>query len=165
MEKGRNLINMEAWATWYAAIVATAALALEVRRWFESGPRLTLTVMPEAVTFGQFIPENHTYLAARITNRGTQPTTITNYALHQYPTIFHRWMRRSTRSAIVTHPEHGPNLPYVLQPGTEWMGSARYNDDMRDWVETGQLFVGIYHSHGKRPVLCRVVMPERSKKD
>jgi len=54
----------------YAAIVATGALFLEVRRWFESGPRLNIHVMPEAKTFNLPGTENNTYLVATVKNRG-----------------------------------------------------------------------------------------------
>lgn len=39
-------------ATAYAAVVATAALALEVRRWIESGPRLSLSLMAPGIVVG-----------------------------------------------------------------------------------------------------------------
>jgi hypothetical protein len=89
----------------YAAIVATGALALEIRRWFESGPKLYLTIMSQAQLFGTGQQDESEYLAARVTNRGDRPTTITSYGLHQYKSPFHRWLNRSSKSAIVPRPE------------------------------------------------------------
>jgi hypothetical protein len=39
-------------ASIYAAIVATGALFLEIRRWFESGPRLKVTIICPAIQVG-----------------------------------------------------------------------------------------------------------------
>ena len=36
----------------YAAIVATGALFLEVRRWFEDGVKLSISMMPRAGVIG-----------------------------------------------------------------------------------------------------------------
>lgn len=85
-----DLSDLEAGAVIYAAIVATAALALEVRRWVESGPRLVLTIMSQAKAFGGPVPDENTYLHARVTNRGVMPTTLTNFAHHSYSSRLHR---------------------------------------------------------------------------
>jgi hypothetical protein len=153
-----SLSDGESLAVIYAAIVSTAALALEVRRWVESGCRLSLDIMAEAKVFGAILPDENTYLAATVRNRGLVTTTITNYGLHEYRSILHRLFRKSNRSAIVAQVLNGQPLPHVLQPGTRWMGSASYNDDLRTWAETGRLFVAIYHSHASRPIQRRVVL-------
>ena len=142
----------------YAAIVATGALALEIRRWFESGPKLTLTLIPIAKLFGGIEPDENEYLCARITNRGDRPTTITNFALHQYRSLIHRHLNRAFRSAIVPRPEVGGGiaLPHVLQPGTQWAGMAIYNAELIDWARTGALFVAIYSSGSRRPIKRKV---------
>ena len=143
----------------YAAIVATGALALEIRRWFESGPKLTLTLMPNAKLFGGIESDENEYLCARITNRGDRPTTITNFALHQYRSLIHRLLNRAFRAAIVPRPQvvGGVALPHVLQPGTEWTGMAIYNAELIDWARTGELFVAIYSSGFRRPTKRKVV--------
>lgn len=150
-----NLSGWEAVAVIYAAIVATAALALEVRRWVESGPRLVLTIMSQAKAFGGPVLDENTYLHARVTNRGAMPTTVTNFALHSYSSRVHRLWRKSNKAAVVNAIQ-GHQLPYVLQPGTEWAGSVVYNDELREWAETGALFIAIYYSHSSRPIQAKV---------
>ena len=142
----------------YAAIVATGALALEIRRWFESGPRLTLSIISKAKTYGGVLPDDKEYLVARVTNRGDLPSTISNFALHEYRSVFHRFFNRSSKSAIVPHPEvlGGPILPHVCQPGTEWSGATTYNQELVDWASTGKLFVAVYYSHTHKPLKRKV---------
>ena len=147
----------------YAAIVATAALALEVRRWFESGPRLSLTLMPEAEVYDADIPDPNTYLLARVTNRGTMPTTITHYCLLEYRSLFHRLVGKDNRTAWVRQPFGGHPLPYLLQSGTEWSGSAIYDEELREWAISGKLFVAIYHSHARRPLQAKVKLAPKEE--
>jgi hypothetical protein len=84
----------------YAAIVATGALALEIRRWFESGPRLSIRVMPEAEMVPAIDSKNATYLLAVATNRGNLPTTITNFALLDYGSWRGHLRRKHTWAGI-----------------------------------------------------------------
>ena len=44
--------DWQVWVAVYAAIVATGALFLEVRRWFESGPRLYLMASTNMIFVG-----------------------------------------------------------------------------------------------------------------
>ncbi len=88
-----ELTNTASWAiavAAYAAIVATSALVLEVRRWFESGARLKIHIMPEGKTVNMPGTEDKTYLVATVTNRGNAPTTITHFALRDYGDWFGR---------------------------------------------------------------------------
>jgi hypothetical protein len=114
--------------------------------------------MSQAQLFGTGQQDDSEYLAARVTNRGDRPTTITNYGLHQYKSPFHRWLNRSSKSAIVPRPElfGGYPLPHVLQPGTEWSGMAKYDAGLIEWAKSGDLFVAIYSSHSRRPERRRV---------
>jgi hypothetical protein len=159
--------QVTAYAAIYAAIVATAALALEVRRWFESGPRLSLTLIPEAKVYGGIVDDKNVYLHARVTNRGSMQTTITNFGLHEYKSIFHRWTMRAKKSAIVPVPKNAQPLPYLLLPGTEWAGSTIYNEELRSWAESGKLFVAIYHSYSNYPIQrkVRLTSENNNKKD
>ena len=87
----------------YAAIVATGALLLEVRRWVESGPRLYVTMMvdPLIITPGVGVDERLA-LSVSVDNRGTASTTITNLCLLHYPTVFHRILNRTDHLASAT---------------------------------------------------------------
>jgi hypothetical protein len=59
------------WVAIYAAIVATAALALNIRTWFESRPRLKVTVTPNGMVISagpQF--DERDLIIATVTNLG-----------------------------------------------------------------------------------------------
>ena len=145
----------------YAAIISTGALALEFRRWFESGPRLSIRLMSAAQIIGGWGDDDWSYISVRVANLGDRPTTLTNMALLEFRSIFHRWLRRQSYSAIVIRPEAygGATLPYVLAPGTEWSGTIRYSHDLKRRALSGHLFVGIYGSHGPRGHVRKVVVP------
>lgn len=144
----------------YAAIVATAALALEVRRWFESGPRLHVSLMPVGRLVGDDDDEAD-YLVANVTNRGSSPTTITTFGLMDYETRL-SWLRRKPRwHGFAPRPElpgSTPSLPKFLQPGERWTGVVKYNEDLAKRRDLGFLYVGIYASHSGKPAVARLRM-------
>lgn len=151
----------------YAAVVSTGALALEVRRWFESGPRLAMTVIPEAQQVGGPVRDDRVFVSVRVTNRGTQPTTVTNLGFVEFRRPWLRYFdRRTSRAAIVPMPGAVPQYqpPYLLQPGTEWTGMASYDDALREWVATDRPYVAVWTSHRSKPLLARLVkQPQRAK--
>ena len=145
----------------YAAIVATGALFLEVRRWFETGPRLNIGFIANAETFGMPGTEGNTYIAVNVSNRGTEATTITNFALHEFGTWLDRLRFKPKWSAIVPNPQppgSEPNLPSILQPGEMWHGMAKHDDELLARIKTGRLYLAIYASHTSRPILQRVTL-------
>lgn len=151
----------------YAAVVATGALALEIRRWFESGPRLSVSVMPEMEAINMPGMEGKTYLVAQIANRGNAPTTITHFALRGYRSWFGRLRSKPALQAIVPHP-HPPGglpLPATLQPGNIWAGMAEHTHDLKCRIDAGYLYVLIYASHTNKPVLKRVPRPAKPLDD
>jgi hypothetical protein len=52
-------------------LFAACAFALELSRWFDEGVKLSMSVMPEAKLYGGDLPDDNTYLALTVTNRGT----------------------------------------------------------------------------------------------
>lgn len=154
----------------YAAIVATAALILEVRRWIESGPRLNLHIMPEAEINGLPGTKGGTFLVATVTNRGNAPTTITHFALCDYGTRLRRIISKPIWNGIVINPQpkgSPPIIPTTLQPGERWMGMAPYDDkgELKSKIEAGQLHVMIYAGHADKPTSKRVKLRPRPPKD
>jgi hypothetical protein len=148
-------------ATAYAAIVATAALALEIRRWVESGPRLSLSVMAPAVVAGD--DDNREFIFVGVTNRGSMATTITHFGFLEFSSWWRRFRNRASWSAIVPHPQYAPvEFPYVLEPGTRWNGGAVLQDEVLEKANRGNLYVAIHHSHRSRPALRRVVLSKPS---
>ncbi|WP_155956678.1 hypothetical protein [Rhizobium sp. CF080] len=113
-------------AAFYAAIVATGALFLEVRRWFESGVRLRVSAshqydMPEM---------RHHIIAAEVSSIGDTPTTITGLDIWGYPSVLHALFGLSrTRLGIfdTTTFATPKGLPYQLAPGDLWSGGLDFN--------------------------------------
>ncbi len=152
----------------YAAIVATGALGLEVRRWFESGARLKIHIMPEAETFNIPGTEDKTYLVATVTNRGNAPTTITHFALRDYGSWLGRLRSKPTWTVVIPSPHPPgttPNIPMTLQPGEIWTGMALHDDKFKGRIDAGQLYVMIYASHADKPILKRVHIPAQPPED
>ena len=148
----------------YAALVATAALALEIRRWAESGPRIFVHLMPWAKMAGGGRVDPATYLHVSATNRGFVPTTITHCLLLEFPSIFHRWLHRPSKTAIVV--VGGPTpVPYVTAPGTQWGGQAIYDGELLEWAKSGRLFAGVTASHRIRPFIKKVVIKADAQLD
>lgn len=154
----------------YAAVVATGALALEVRRWFESGARISINLMPEAETLNVPGTEGNIYLVATVTNRGNSPTTITHFAMRDYGSWIGRIRRRSKWNAFVASPQPPGavhNLPSILEPGEVWSGLARYDEEgnLKRRIRGGYVYVAIYASHADKPTLQRVCVPAEPPQD
>lgn len=144
----------------YAAVVATGALFLEVRRWFEDRLRLRITPRSRQLLLNVAGQEGKTFLTVRVANVGARSTTITGFGLLEYRW---RWFplsrRRLAKSGLVLKPDvanSGMSLPYHLEPGKEWVGMAMRNEETASWIDSGRMHVGIYTSHREPPFVVRV---------
>ena len=148
------------WISVLALVVASGALALEVRRWFESGPRLVVSVMPGAVIVdGENGQEEKDLLFVRVDNRGDATTTITNFGILRFDSHW-QWLT-GKHSATFNFPNpqltgHPPGIPSELAPGQRWIGVARPRPDIIPDIETGALYVAIYANHSDRPAMKRI---------
>jgi len=144
-------------ATIYAGIVATAALALEVRRWFESGPKLRLSVMQHArVTHDD---SNRSYIAVTAINVGEVPTTITHLTIQQFPNLWAYLRAKPSWTALVPRPNLDgmpPVIPKFIGPGEQWTGLADRTEDLITMSKQARLYIGIVHSFSTKPVLSRL---------
>jgi hypothetical protein len=154
-------------------LFAACAFALELRRWFDEGVKLSMSVMPEAKLYGGDLPDDNTYLALTVTNRGTAATTITNMVLYNYPSrlsfalsrlpsrLFRRprflwrwYARRGPQTFIVNTTRMPP--PHVLEPGRNWHGMATRTPELEKMIAGGRLFVGVVGSHSDKPLFKKV---------
>jgi len=155
-------------------VVAACAFVLELRRWFDEGVKLSMTVRPEAQLFGGGVQDDKTYLAITVTNRGTAATTIAHMVLYNYPDrlsltlsklshVLFKWPRfvwrwrtqHEPKTFIVINPEPIP-LPHLLEPGRNWQGMAFHTSEMQKMIDGGRLFVGVIGSHSSKILLRRV---------
>lgn len=150
------------WVAIYAGIVGTAALALEVRRWVESGPLLYISHMYPGQTIGG-PNEDKTYIFVNVTNRGNAPCTITHMLIFDYGNWWN-WLRRErVMQAIVPQPGlSGPqsSTPHHLEVGRTWIGGAIETPDLRDRIAKGRVYVGIASSHRNREFMRRIRAPK-----
>ena len=148
----------------YAAIVATGALALEVRRWVEARARLVLSLSQD-MAFSHDTDPDASYVIASATNRGTLPTTITHLSFEEYGDWWKAWRRKRTGLAMVvaipTLAGMPQNLPSIIGPGEKWDGMAKQTDKFVEWAKKGRVYVVIYVSHRNKSYIRRIVWRER----
>lgn len=147
-----------------ALVISGGAFALEIRRWVESGPRLYLSIMADAVEFPE--DDGKPKLALTVINRGSQPTEITHYIVFAFKTPLHRFLRKSYISGIVkgrSNLDVHSQIPFKLDIAGRWLGMAYYSDDMVAAREKRQLYVGVVASHSSKNFLRRV--PRAPKKE
>src|SRR5574337_775908 len=168
----RYAANISLWALGASVgsvVVAASAFVLELRRWFDEGVKLSMTIMPDAQLFGGGVRDDTTYLAITVANRGTAATTIThmplyNYPVYNYPDRLSLFLSKLPR-ALFKRPrfvrrwrnKHGPQTfivntvrmppPHVLEPGRNWHGMAAHTPEIEKMIQDARLFVGVVGSH------------------
>jgi hypothetical protein len=164
----RYAAHISLWALYVsggALFISACVFALELRRWFDEGVKLSMSVMSNAKLVGGIEEDKNTYLSVSVTNRGSAPTTITHMVLFNYPSYLARWIpSRLTRwmkqlrpeTFIISNTGAPGKIPYVLQPGHTWIGMATYTPDLEQMIEAGRLYVGIIGSHSDKTFLRRV---------
>ena len=148
-------------ATAYAAVVATAAFWLEVRRSLKERPKLDISLMPDAVLIADEIDER--FLVVNVVNVGGTSTTIDGLSLVEFTTFARRWLRRPNRSFFVRQPQpkgYPINVPSELKPNQRWTGIVSKRSTEVD-TETGLFYVQIATSHSKRTSLKHI--PQKPK--
>ena len=148
------------WVAIYAGLVATAALALEVRRWTESGPKLRLSVSQVMHVYdGRGAVGDEGYIFATMVNRGSLPSSIEAVAIMSFRSIFHRIVLfKNYWAALVLRPYPNEPLPHVINPGEIWKGGVIYDEELKQSIAKQAVFVAVYVSHRNRPMLKRIVL-------
>lgn len=136
------------WATVYAAIVATGAAALELRRWFESGAKLSVGYMLNGVSHP---PDEKKYIVVNVTNRGDTATTITHLVLLEYRSAWQRYRRKAEKTYVIVRPIAGKPLPHLLDVGTLWVGMAIQIPELNQLIDSNTLWAEVYTTHQERP--------------
>lgn len=163
VEVARYAARISLWALGISvlALVATAgSLALEVRRWFDEGVKLSLNVMTEANLVGGNRGDPNDYLLLTVTSRGNAPTAITHMMLYDFPTR-PAWLfrRRKSKTMIIpepTLPGTMGQLPHTLPPGQVRQGIVTHTPDLKQMIAAGRLHVGVVALHTDKPLLKRV---------
>lgn len=154
------MLTTETIAT-YAALVATAAFVLEVRRWFDSRPRLVVSADTGYKITTK--PLENSYLSISVVNRGSAPTIIRMVSMHYYKNSWDHLRRKVVKSFVIPRPAvEGTiyTLPYKLDPNGEWSGHAIQNSELDEMIEKGALYVRIHTTHRDRAYSVRVKKPK-----
>jgi hypothetical protein len=144
----------------YAAVVATGALFLEVRRWFESKPRLKLQVVPRgAILRGDGTPPQKGILILYVTNRGTTPTTVNTMIIYRMTSIWQRVRGRPAESFVVPNPNLDGlplNVPFQLDANKMWTGIMKKNSDFIADIENGEYYAGVFVTHRDKAIIKKI---------
>jgi hypothetical protein len=153
-------MDPETWVATYAAIVATGALFLEVRRWFESGPRVVVQPRPNMMLIGTDGDDDEEgILIVNVYNRGDASTTITGLSLYEFPSWWARYRFKASRAFFIPNPQPAGSLPIVpkeLRPGGHWVGLARPRPELTGDIETGRFCAAIHCTDRDKPYLARI---------
>lgn len=152
------------WVATYAALVSTGALALEVRRWFESGVRLRLSLITGAVVLNDpFVDEDKQFLHVHVANYGDRPTTVENLVLLEFSGRAPWWCRfrlKASKAGVVANPAlpgRPQAIPAQLGVGQTWSAHVLW-PEVEAWRNRceGRLWIAVYCSHSTRPALIRI---------
>lgn len=136
-----------------ALIVSSGAFFLEVRRWFESGANLHISLMADAIEMPA-PPVDKPMLVLSVTNRGDTPTTITHMICVARNPRWKFWRERIIMNGIVNTIIQP--LPFELGVNRTWMGRLNYDERLLGFRAKGQLYVGVIASHSNKYFLKRV---------
>jgi hypothetical protein len=144
----------------YAAVVATCALFLELRRWIGERPKLLVTLIPDGLVIGgdrQY--DEKDVIVVNVVNRGGKNTTITNLLILRNPYWHQHWLGRPRQSFIVTNPEikgYPQSIPSDLGPNKKWVGLIRKRTDLLHDLHNGEFYAAVSASHSDRDTLKRI---------
>lgn len=148
----------ETWVAIYAAIVGTGALLLNFKTWFDSGPKIKMTLIAQGVVIGgdpQFDEKN----IITVINRGTASTTVTGLHFFEFPSWWALWRRRPAKAYAVLNPQlkgYPPNVPSELAPAKTWTGVIRRREDLVHNIHDGNHYAAVYMTHHDRPYLKHI---------
>lgn len=139
-----------------AIVISAGALTLELRRWFDSGPKLHLSLIAD----GMLMPgdDGVAKLFITVTNRGDTPTTITHMICFAQWPWWQFWQRKPIMTGIVNSSIQP--IPYEVGVNRSWMGRLNYDDTLDAYRAKGQLYVGVIANHSGRQYL-KLVPPKR----
>jgi hypothetical protein len=148
----------------YAAIIGTSAFFLNLKSWWDSGVKLSLSIMADGMTIGAGPAfDEQDLIILTVTNRGDAPTVITNMIVFEILSPLQRWRIRPAKSYVITNPQlkgYPLNVPSDLEPSKRWTGAIRKRDDLGIDLHDGRHYTGVYTSSRDRPYLIRI--PKKS---
>jgi hypothetical protein len=148
-------VKPEIWVSIYAAILATTALALNIKTWFDAGVRLKLSLIPDGVVIGgdpQF--DEKDLVIVTVINRGRTVTVISNLLLYEFSSRWGVRRKRPCKSYVIPNPQlkgYPSNIPMELAPSKTWTGAIRRRDDLNINLHDGRHYVAVCTTHRDEP--------------
>jgi hypothetical protein len=140
-------------AAWWGAVVATLLFLWELYKWFVSGPKVRLQILPDMIIQSHPAPvkdqAGKKLIAVRAVNVGDAPTTLSNMGISYYGNWVEVLTRKPRKSFVVFLSGTPHQLPFLLQPGDVWDGVAEQNAEMEGLAKKGRLIVEIYQADGR----------------
>jgi len=148
-------------AAWWGAMVATLVLFWDIYKWKMAGPNLRITLKSDYVMFNTPEHEVNTYIMVQVDNIGNSPTTITHLGFVYFKNRFNHLREHfddDSMTVVRPSPADSEPLPYVIQPGGQWIGMADQTGDIEKKSQEGHILCRIYHSVSKKPAEQRLVI-------
>lgn len=101
-------------------------------------------------------PGDPNFLRITVQNGGAAATTITNLGFYTYLSRWARFRRRYSSPCAVLQMYQGPQLPYKLDPGGEFVALMEQDEKFDGWLSLGNLWCFVDHSFPpKSPALAK----------
>lgn len=143
------------WAAWVGASTGVGHLLWTVYTNLTSGPKLRVTAFAGMVV-RPAPPGDPSILQITVQNVGTGPTTIKNIAFQTYLSRWARFRYKPSNPCAVLNMYLGPQLPYRLDAGSEFVANMEQDQEFNAWLSSGNLWCAIVHSVSKKPVLAKI---------
>lgn len=139
----------------YAAILSTIIAVWELIKW-RARNRVEVRCNPNMI----FMPstDKKKYVVTNVINKGEFPTTITHLLMFYWKNRADKVFNRNRQSFIV----NSDQVPKILNPGEQWMGQALQDDNVEKMASEGLLYFGIVHTMGKKEILRRVKIDNKT---
>jgi hypothetical protein len=160
-------VKPEIWISIYAAILATSALALNIKTWFDAGVRLKISLIPDGVVIGgdpQF--DEKDLVIVTVINRGRTVTVISNLLLFEFSSKWDVWRNRPRKSYVIPNPQlkgYPSNIPMELAPSKTWTGAFRRRDDLKFDPHDGKHYAAVCATHRDKPYF-KLIPPKPNKR-
>jgi hypothetical protein len=140
------------------AATGTLALVWDFLKWWHS-ERVNLTISASPNMLMTTDPTRQAHVMIVVRNKGRLTTTLSLLSFEVYESWWKSKRRKPTLQSVVPNPSPGV-LPYVLEPGKEWMGlTLQDNEELTKYKEYEYVYCSIHHSMHK-PVRTRVYLPK-----
>lgn len=141
---------------WYAAAVSTAVMFWDIYKWKNEGAKLLVKAHAEMLLVGNGETHKNRYINVRVTNIGTQPSTITNLCGWAYKEKLFGLKKVDKKYFIIPSDINGPVHNKLLNPGEFWSTTfpqEKFKEDFREDI----VFIGICHSAQPNKIIYRKI--------